>query len=493
MPEFLLESTCEAEIQRLVSASPLVQLLDYVCDDKEWESIETLEEPDKARYLQHTHPFALVVLRSANGRSFLSWGVLPFLLIAHAGGKLHKKWCVDVAPATVFARTPLYLQRPEPHELPQTQTCLLSLEQALKQRLKLYAQLAASQQLVPSVWQMWPSDAAREAQDRLCFLAMMHVVATPHPARDHIVRVFTEGEKALALHRLAWSGEGTRLLALAKHVMPDARVESDSSAVSADLFKNDLVMLLTPPCQGWCGVQLSEGRLMAPPTHFAPTLLARYGDAVLRDQVQALLREPSSPRDTHVGFGYACGQVHERMRMGLFLLTTVREESKQTHMAAITGARLEEVMPLCMKKLHQVALGRVPGRHLRYDERQVFYPFMLLSGVTPDALVQLQWPAHAGRTDVNPRQYMVQDVEKGVQSTAKWLQSTAGNQGTSCRTMHAAGRCGFSDVPFNLALRNCQLDRAARLGNSETDTPTGYPLLFAQQLRRDLDAKAAVV
>jgi hypothetical protein len=80
-----------------------------------------------------------------------------------------------------------------------------------------------------------------------------------------------------------------------------------------------------------------------------------------------------------------------------------------------------------------------------------------------------------------------------VGATAKWLRKMGpAYKGDGCKALFEKGLCGYSKGSSSVgqAQRKCQQARADLLDIEETDAPTGLPLFYAQQMRKDLDAKA---
>ena len=157
--------------------------------------------------------------------------------------------------------------------------------------------------------------------------------------------------------------------------------------------------------------------------------------------------------------------------------------------------KLVEAMPKCMSRLHERAIGECgPDDYLRFEQRSIYYRFMLASGVNRALLFDIQAPAHYNHPERKKpidNKYM-KTIEAEVNATAKWLRKMNSTfKGDGCKALFEKGICGHGKGSATLgqAQYKCQRAAADALDIEDTVKPSGLPLMYAQQMRKDLDSK----
>ncbi|MDO9174127.1 MAG: hypothetical protein Q7V62_04925, partial [Actinomycetota bacterium] len=144
--------------------------------------------------------------------------------------------------------------------------------------------------------------------------------------------------------------------------------------------------------------------------------------------------------------------------------------------------RVLEAAPDCMRAMHTRALaGRGAfRRHLKFEERRVYFAFMASHGVQADTLlVELQ----AAYPDPAYFKKVVQAAKGGAWARTSVLTGTY-KCGTSCPKMLEMGLCSYAAQPsVTHAMAKCQRERARRLDIEDTGGVAGSPYVYTQRTR----------
>ena len=457
-------------------------------------------------------PFVFVVVRVGGlarlwpwGKEFLVWGFYPTVLLHHHNAVVQRRWCLD--KPLLPAHVPYYTHLATP-------TIPVTLEEAkelVNERIAHYRALDKSQRYRRA---LFPRTTLEREVDlwayQLTLAAACCVVDDcVGPFERRAFAEFIQGEQAIALHRLAWCGSSPcmKLLLLNDLLLPKSmgeplaklvQDEGGTDWVSVDAFSHGVPLL--PPHRGDQGQRLENGKLLWALWRWTPYVLKRL-EAVRQQHVH--MARGAQRRGAGIYDERGMREILSEPYKVLQSMRDARVPAKHKICGSNVGTvvmpmndihRLVEVMPLCMKRLHDRAIGTLTP-HLEHDDRLVYLRFMIGNRVNPDDLIQFQGDAHIGRmTQHEYSKYMKTTVKSGVDSTIKWLEKKGADFiGDSCKSLCAKGYCAFpADTP-NRSMAHCQLHRANLLKRADKDNkPAGTALLYAQRLRKELDAKRTV-
>lgn len=467
--------------------------------------------------LSRKHDWLCVVLMNQSGTRFLAWGVIqvaPFLLHAREGLKserqtierLHYQQCI-LSPKK--PPPSLHVNYGEPAVMPGRCFNLDELSEMLTRRLEQYKN--PTRKCIVST-------PEGKALDRLSFQIAaaavaryrgLHPPGAEHSSLEHWIR----GEQRIALHRFRMDHvrelEGYRVFEDDDENMEDATSPEEKLRKVVRGLGGPPILNVTDllPLAHQDEVAIAyDGHFLVYPDHAVVLLprLLREGEETLRHIAQ--IGTFQSFRD-HPHLMDMLETFHSQLRDwdAPAVLPTPKPKRQITLNGGapiLPSADLDElkaVMPACMRPLYDRAFR--PGiPHLKFDDRRIFYGFVLANGV-PAAMLEKEIVAKASMIEG----YDYKPIIVQIKETDKYVRTEKFGMGFGCNKLQDMGHCPWYHSPSSIddsATRQARSDARVSCHQHQLNTAKlqvdprgkewkiGFPLAFTQDLKHMLLDKA---
>jgi hypothetical protein len=435
-------------IWRRISSTALTSVVEL-----QNESVESLDM---------TRPWVCILL-SDDAKNYLTWGVIKYTQLVLAQSKtrprtftVHKKDCVPsivLSPPYVFDNC-----CPIPSEF--------SIDDAERLMRERYTESGE--------WRM--------ANNLLSYRLCVHAVSQSNSGE--LLKRFLDAERKLAIQRLTWD---QMALVLTKHSPTGGYIQTQQGRRITHLYDD--------VCSGACDIlelskhqTLEGGLLVAKAPLFISHVLRLIGKVHIKN-IAYHRTIAVDERLLGVYFAWRLTQIP--------LLPPPVPPKPLTKVKRPDGIEIEQCLPACMRELWEVAFNPKVKEHLKHEERNVFYRFVLRMGMVEEEIEAHTRAAKSGKGLDD--KYINNTVVPAIQSTAKFLKRD-GMRDDSCgkimeRTKNAPGGGKESMCPFHRSLgsdwksarQSCHVNQTAivkrdKIGYAEGNTPIAVADNIAKHL-----------